>query len=69
MTILLFSSTALEMAMVMPRSLKEPVGLSPSNFRKILSPLPSFSEIRRANKSGVSPSFKVMTGVDSVTGK
>jgi hypothetical protein len=33
------SSTALEMARVIPRSLKEPVGLVPSNLRKTCTPV------------------------------
>src|SRR5437764_3110163 len=61
------SSTALEMAMVMPRSLKEPVGLAPSYFSQTVA----FrrSESRGAGSRGVPPSRRVTTGVASETSR
>ena len=61
------SSAALEMATVIPLSLKEPVGLFPSTFNQISFPssLDNFS----AKTSGVPPSFNVMTGVFLLTGR
>ena len=61
------SSTAIEIAMVMPRSLKLPVGLAPSTF----SHTRAFtrSESRGAGTSGVPPSRSVTTGVRSVMGR
>ena len=61
------SSTALEMAMVMPRSLKLPVGLAPSTLSQTSAP--TRSERRGAGTSGVAPSSRVTTGVDSSTGR
>src|SRR3954452_6473261 len=61
------SSTALVMAIVMPRSLKEPVGFAPSTLRWTSSP--SSSERRGAAINGVLPSSSVITGVASVTGR
>src|SRR5437763_3810286 len=55
------------MARVMPRSLKDPVGLAPSNLRKTSQPVSSESEPLRM--SGVPPSCSVTTGVASVTGR
>src|ERR1700744_3163492 len=49
-------------AIVMPRSLKEPVGLRPSTLRWTVQPV--FSERRVAAISGVPPSSRV-TGVQS----
>jgi hypothetical protein len=60
------SSTALEMATVMPRSLKEPVGFSPSYLSSTLAS--SRSERYGAGSSGVPPSRNVTTGVASLTG-
>lgn len=60
------SSLALLMAMVMPRSLKEPVGLAPSTFRWTSHPVRSESTC--AGTSGVPPSRSVTTGVVSETG-
>jgi len=61
------SSTALLMAIVMPRSLNDPVGLAPSTLRKTSQP------VRRDNSgagtSGVAPSCRVTTGVLRVTGR
>ena len=61
------SSTAMEMAMVMPRSLKLPVGLDPSTFSHTSAP--TRSERRGAATSGVPPSRRVTTGVRSVMGR
>src|SRR4051794_24267381 len=61
------SSTALEMATVMPRSLNDPVGLAPSTFSQTCAP--TRSDRRGAGNSGVPPSNSVTTGVASVTGK
>ena len=60
------SSTALDMATVIPRSLKDPVGFAPSNFSH--SSTPSRSESRSARRSGVPPSPSEITGVDGPTG-
>src|SRR5574341_1022117 len=49
-----FSSTALATATTMPRSLKEPVGLQPSSFKKISAPV-SWESVG-AEMSGVAPS-------------
>ena len=57
------SSAALEIAMVIPRSLNEPVGLAPSSFNKTLAP--TRSDSRGAGSSGVLPSSRVTTGVAS----
>ena len=62
------ASLALEMAMVMPRSLKEPVGLRPSYLRNTFTPLPIRSAITGAGIRGVAPSRRVITGVLSLTG-
>src|SRR3989338_1516625 len=67
MTTLAFFSAALEMAMVMPRSLKDPVGFKPSYFKKTCRPV-------RLDKSsdgikGVLPSCSVTTGVFWETGR
>ena len=61
------SSTALEMARVMPRSLKDPVGFKPSSFNSTRAP--TRAERRGASRSGVSPSSRVTTGVVALTGK
>ena len=60
------ASTALDTATVMPRSLKDPVGLAPSTFRYTSQPMRSASG--GAGTSGVLPSYRVTTGVASVTG-
>jgi hypothetical protein len=60
-------ATAAVMAMVMPRSLKEPVGFMPSTFRYTSEPVSSESFC--ACTSGVPPSPRVITLVDSVTGR
>ena len=61
------SSTALEIAIVMPRSLKEPVGLAPSTLSHTAAP--TRSDSRGAGTSGVPPSSSVTTGVSSVMGR
>src|SRR5262245_38257674 len=60
------SSAALEIAIVMPRSLNEPVGFAPSTFSKTRAS--TSSEMRGASTSGVLPSSSVTTGVRSLTG-
>jgi len=60
------SSTALEMATVMPRSLNDPVGLSPSYLSSTRAS--TRSDRYGAGSSGVPPSRRVTTGVASVTG-
>ena len=64
MTALAPSSAALEIAIVMPRSLNEPVGLAPSTLRCTSQPVSS--ERCPAADSGVPPSRSVTTGVASV---
>src|SRR5258708_27478437 len=66
MTALAPSSAALLMAIVMPRSLKEPVGLAPSTLRCTSHPVSWDS--RFAGSSGVPPSSRVTTGVLADTG-
>ncbi len=61
------SSTAMEMAIVMPRSLKLPVGLAPSTLSHTAAP--TRSDSRGAGTSGVPPSSSVTTGVFSVMGR
>src|SRR5439155_2719827 len=61
------SSTALEMASVMPRSLNDPVGLRPSYFRNTRAPTRSPS--LGAGSSGVPPSYRVTTGVAGPTAR
>ena len=58
-------STALETAMVIPRSLNEPVGLSPSYFKKIDILGFIFCASRGAGIKGVLPSCIVMTFLSS----
>lgn len=60
------ASTALLTATVMPRSLKEPVGLAPSTFSQTSQPVSA--ERWAAGTSGVLPSWSETTGVASVTG-
>src|ERR687891_1928657 len=60
------SSSALETATVMPRSLNDPVGLDPSTFRCTSQPVRSDSQ--RLGTRGVPPSRRVTTGVPAVTG-
>ena len=60
MTALAPSRTAAETAQVMPRSLKEPVGLEPSSFRRTVAP--SISESTGARSSGVEPSCRLTSG-------
>ena len=59
-------SAATEMAIVIPRSLKEPVGLAPSYFSHTSQPVVSLRV--HAYTSGVPPSRRVTTGVDAETG-
>ena len=60
------SSAAFEIAIVIPRSLNDPVGFAPSNFNQISL----FKTLERfvAWISGVPPSRKVMIGVLLLTG-
>src|SRR5450759_383150 len=62
------SSTALEMAMTMPRSLNEPVGFVPSYFTYRFG-TPMRLAMWSIRPSGVKPSPRVMIGVASVTGR
>ncbi len=62
------ASSAFETAITIPRSLKEPVGLAPSNFRCRLR-RPHASPRRSARTSGVAPSPRVRRGVASVIGR
>ena len=66
MTALAPSSLAAVIAMVMPRSLKDPVGLAPSTLRWTSQPVRSESTC--AGTSGVPPSRSVTTGVAAATG-
>lgn len=61
------SSLALLIAMVIPRSLKDPVGFAPSTLRWTSQPVRSESTC--AGTRGVPPSRSVITGVASVTGR
>src|SRR3954452_13724923 len=61
MIALLPASTAFDTAIVMPRSLNEPVGFAPSTFR-YTSPR-TRSDSSGAGTSGVLPSYRVTTGV------
>ena len=61
------SSTAMEMAMVIPRSLNEPVGLAPSTLSQTSAPIRA--ERRGAGTRGVPPSNKVTTGVRGPMGR
>ena len=61
------SSTAFDIASVIPRSLNDPVGLSPSSLSSTRAPVRS--ERRGASTSGVPPSNNVTTGVAALTGK
>ena len=60
------ASTAFDIATVIPRSLNEPVGLAPSNFRYTSHPVASdrLADLTR----GVPPSPSVTIGVESSTG-
>ena len=60
-------STAFETAIVIPRSLNEPVGFMPSNLTQTLAPVRASSA--GAGISGVPPSPSVMIGVASVTSR
>jgi hypothetical protein len=63
------SSFALEIAIVIPRSLKLPVGFRPSNLTYTLTSRPIRSESERAGIRGVLPSRRVIVGVFSLTGR
>src|SRR5262245_35475318 len=67
MTHLAPASAALEIAIVMPRSLNEPVGLSPSYFRWTSRPICSERKFDRIN--GVLPSHSETIGVLFDTGR
>src|SRR5439155_816420 len=60
------ASTAFATASAMPRSLNEPVGLTPSHLSHTSTP--GAAESRAARSSGVDPSPSVTIGVDSDTG-
>jgi hypothetical protein len=60
------SASATEIATVMPRSLNEPVGLSPSTLSQTDAPVSSDSQ--PDSTRGVPPSPRVTTGVVSSTG-
>ncbi len=61
------SSSALDTATVMPRSLNDPVGLAPSTLSQTSQPLRADST--GARSSGVPPSSSVTTGVAGPTGR
>jgi hypothetical protein len=61
------SSTALVIAIVIPRSLKDPVGLAPSTFSHTSQPVRRDSS--GAGTSGVAPSWRVTTGLVGPTGR
>ena len=63
------SSFALLIAIVIPRSLKDPVGLRPSYFKKTFVPFPIKLLIDSLKISGVFPSFREIIGVCFVTGR
>jgi len=56
-------------AIVIPRSLKDPVGLRPSYFKKTFVPFPINLLIDSLRISGVFPSFREIIGVFFVTGR
>ena len=62
------SSTALETAITIPRSLNEPVGLVPSTLAYRLRS-PSSAPSRPSRTSGVNPSPRLIRGVASVIGR
>jgi hypothetical protein len=62
------ASMALATATTMPRSLKEPVGLRPSNLRWS-EPRPRAAAMFRDSTQGVPPSSRVMRGVAAVSGR
>jgi hypothetical protein len=61
-------STALVTAIVIPRSLNEPVGFKPSNLQKICCFHPNWAGKFFNSIIGVLPSFKLITLVESLTG-
>ena len=58
---------AIEIAVVMPRSLNDAVGLSPSNLTSTVAPVSSESPSQ--GMSGVPPSWRVTTGAPSSIGR
>ena len=62
------SSTALETATTMPRSLNEPVGFMPSYFTYRFG-TPMRAPMWSIRTSGVKPSPRLMIGVASVMGR
>ena len=62
------SSRAFATAITMPRSLKEPVGFAPSNFRWRFG-MPQAAPRRSAWTSGVAPSPSERRGVAAVSGR
>ena len=63
------SSFAFVTAIVIPRSLKLPVGFEPSYFKYISQSKPIFLAKFSALISGVLPSHNVIISVESLTGK
>src|SRR5439155_26210822 len=61
------SRTAADTAHVMPRSLKDPVGLAPSSFRRTVAP--TSSESTGATTTGVEPACKLTIGSPGANGK
>src|SRR5213076_1704241 len=68
MSALVPHSIALDTATVIPRSLNEPVGLTPSFLTKTSQPRPMRSLNRGEYISGVFPSPSELTGVTGETG-
>ena len=62
-------SIAFDTATVMPRSLNDAVGFSPSYFSQISKPPAMIVSRLRARTSGVLPSWSDTTGVFSETGR
>ena len=61
------SRTAADTAQVIPRSLKEPVGLAPSIFSHTSAP--TRADRRSASTCGVEPSPSVTTGSSGANGR
>ena len=61
------SSTAMEMAIVIPLSLNDPVGFAPSTLSQTCAPIRS--DRRGAGTRGVPPSSKVTTGASGPMGR
>jgi len=62
-------SAALEIAIVIPRSLNEPVGLAPSHLKNISASIFKCSARFLACTSGVSPSFKLIIECSGTAGR